>query len=78
MTICLSALCSVLNVWKNSSWVRSLFSRNWMSSTSSTSLSRYRFWKADCLSSRNELMKSFVNSSELTYLTRACWKSRCA
>ena len=40
ITICLFALCSVLNVWKNSSWVRSLFSRNWMSSTSSTSLSR--------------------------------------
>ena len=40
MTICLLALCSVLNVWKNSSCVRSLFSRNWMSSTSSTSTSR--------------------------------------
>ena len=40
ITICLVALCSVLNVWKNSSWVPSLFSRNWMSSTSSTSTSR--------------------------------------
>ena len=40
MTICLFALCSVLNVWKNSSWVRSLLSRNWMSSTRRTSLSR--------------------------------------
>ena len=37
MTICLFALCSVLNVWKNSSCVRSARSRNWMSSMSSTS-----------------------------------------
>ena len=40
MTICLLALCSVLNVWKNSSCVCSLFSRNWMSSTSRMSTSR--------------------------------------
>ena len=40
MTICLLALCRVLKVWKNSSCVPSLFSRNWMSSTSSTSTSR--------------------------------------
>ena len=40
MTICLSALWSVLNVWKNSSCVWILPSRNWMSSISSTSTSR--------------------------------------
>ena len=40
MTICLLALCSVLKVWKNSSWVRSRFSRNWMSSISRMSTSR--------------------------------------
>ncbi len=40
MTICFSVSCSTLKVWKNSSWVRSLFSRNWMSSTRSTSVSR--------------------------------------
>jgi hypothetical protein len=40
MTICLLALCSVLKVWKNSSWVPSLCSRNWMSSTSRMSTSR--------------------------------------
>ena len=40
ITICLSALWSALKVWKNSSWVRSLPSRNWMSSISRTSLSR--------------------------------------
>ena len=39
-TICLFALWRVLKVWKNSSWVPSLPSRNWMSSTSSTSTSR--------------------------------------
>ena len=40
MTICFSLLCSVLKVWKNSSWVCTLPSRNWMSSMSSTSTSR--------------------------------------
>ena len=40
ITICLFALCSVLKVWKNSSCVRSRFSRNWMSSISRMSTSR--------------------------------------
>ena len=40
ITICLFALCSVLNVWKNSSCVRSARSRNWMSSISSRSTER--------------------------------------
>ena len=66
ITICLLALCSVLKVWKNSSWVPSLFSRNWMSSTSSTSTSRYRRRNPSCLPSLIMLMKSLVNSSELT------------
>ena len=39
-TICLLALWRVLNVWKNSSWVCVLPSRNWMSSISRTSTSR--------------------------------------
>ena len=39
-TICLLALCSALKVWKNSSCVCVLPSRNWMSSMSSTSTSR--------------------------------------
>ena len=69
MTICLLALCRVLKVWKNSSCVPSLFSRNWMSSTSRTSTSRYRLRKPSCLPSRIMLMNSLVNSSELTYLT---------
>ena len=42
MTICLFAPCRELNVWKNSSWRPSLPSMNWMSSISSTSMSRYR------------------------------------
>src|SRR5436309_10527557 len=34
MTICLLISCSALNVWKNSSFVRSLPARNWTSSRS--------------------------------------------
>ena len=41
ITICFCASCSALKVWKNSSCVRSLPARNWMSSISSTSTSRY-------------------------------------
>ena len=40
ITICLSWLCRVLKVWKNSSWVDSLPAMNWMSSISSTSMRR--------------------------------------
>ena len=40
ITICLLAPCSELKVWKNSSWRPSLPSMNWMSSISSTSMSR--------------------------------------
>ncbi len=64
-TICLLELCSVLKVWKNSSCVWILPPRNWMSSTRSTSTSRYRRWKLAALSSRMLLMNSLVNSSEL-------------
>ena len=78
MTICLFALCSVLNVWKNSSWVRSARSMNWMSSMRSRSTERYRLWKACILSSRTELMKSLVNSSQDTYRVRRPGMSRCA
>ena len=69
-TICLLALCRVLKVWKNSSCVDSLLARNWMSSTSRMSMSRYRLRNASALPSRIELMNSLVNSSELTYRTR--------
>ncbi len=69
MTICLLLLCSTLKVWKNSSWMPSRPSRNWMSSTRSMSTSRYRLLKAMVRSSRSELMKSLVNSSVETYLT---------
>ena len=37
MTICRPASYSELKVWKNSSWIDSLCSKNWMSSISSTS-----------------------------------------
>ena len=40
ITTCLLAPCSELNVWKNSSWSPSLPAMNWMSSISSTSMSR--------------------------------------
>ena len=39
-TICLPSSWMALNVWKNSSWVRSLSAMNWMSSISSRSIRR--------------------------------------
>ena len=69
ITTCFESLWSVLNVWKNSSIVCSLPCRNWMSSMRRTSTSRYRRWNSSALSSRIELMKSFVNSSLITYRT---------
>ena len=39
-TICLPSSWMALNVWKNSSWVRSLSAMNWMSSMSSRSMRR--------------------------------------
>ncbi len=69
MTICFSALCSALKVWKNSSWVRSFCSRNWMSSIRRTSAWRYRRWKPVIRSSRMALMNSLVNCSVVTYRT---------
>ena len=39
-TICLPSSWIALNVWKNSSWVRSLSAMNWMSSISSRSIRR--------------------------------------
>ncbi len=42
ITICFIVSCRALKVWKNSSWVRSLPVRNWMSSISSTSTPRNR------------------------------------
>ena len=70
MTICLFSLCSALNVWKNSAWVDSFFSRNWRSSTSRTSISRYLRFSSAVLRSWIALMTSLVNSSVLTYRTR--------
>ena len=37
ITICRPASWSELNVWKNSSWIRSLCSKNWTSSIRRTS-----------------------------------------
>ena len=39
-TICLPSSWIALNVWKNSSWVRSLSAMNWMSSIRSRSIRR--------------------------------------
>jgi hypothetical protein len=39
-TICLPSSWMALNVWKNSSWVRSLSAMNWMSSIRSRSIRR--------------------------------------
>ena len=69
ITTCLLWLCRALNVWKNSSCVASLLARNWMSSISRMSTLRYNCLKLAPSSSRMELMKSLVNSSELTYRT---------
>ncbi len=63
MTTCLSWSCSVLKVWKNASCVSARPCRNWMSSMSRMSTSRYRAWKAEPRLFAIELMKSFVNSS---------------
>ena len=40
ITICLPSSWIALNVWKNSSWVRSLSAMNWMSSIRSRSIRR--------------------------------------
>ena len=50
ITICFIDSCSALNVWKNSSWVRSFCARNWMSSIRRTSTLRNR--------SRNDVILS--------------------
>ena len=63
ITICRIDSCSALKVWKNSSWVRSLLTRNWMSSTSSTSMLRYLSRKLVILLFRNALIISLVNFS---------------
>ena len=46
MTICLCASYKALNMWKNSSCMRSLFARKWISSMRSRSVLRYflRYW----------------------------------
>ena len=62
-TTCLPASWMALNVWKNSSCVRSRSAMNWMSSMSRTSMRRYRPRKSSIFCSRIELMKSFVNFS---------------
>jgi hypothetical protein len=66
----LLAFWSVLKVRENSSCIDSLSARNWMSSTSRMSISRYGLRKLSSLLSRMELMNSLVNFSEFTYRTR--------
>ncbi len=69
-TICRWASCSALKVWKNSSWVRSFPSRNWMSSTRSRSICRY--WRRNSAMDPSwmALTSSLVKRSELRYITR--------
>ena len=55
-----------LKVWKNSSCVSFFPSMNWMSSTSSTSMSRYRRLKASLVWVRTASMNSLRNVSEVT------------
>ena len=55
-----------LKVWKNSSWVSFLPSKNWMSSTSSTSMSRNRRLKDSLVPWRIESTNSERNCSEVT------------
>ena len=63
MTICFIDSCSALNVWKNSSCVRSLPARNWISSINRTSTFLNLSRKLVILSYRNELIISLVNFS---------------
>ena len=63
ITICFWCVCSSLKVWKNSSCVRSLFPSSWMSSISSTSASRYRWWNCCMRSVRMQAIISFMNFS---------------
>ncbi len=65
ITICFMLSCSALKVWKNSSWVRSLPARNWMSSMSRTSTVRYRCRKSLVLFSWIAVIISLVNFSEV-------------
>ena len=62
---------SSLNVWKNSSWVRSLPSRNWMSSISNTSTFRYNRRNESREFSRMARRKLLVNFSQDMYTTFA-------
>ena len=66
MTICLEESYKSLNVWKNSSCVRSLPAMNWMSSIRSRSRLRYRLRNSTVASNRMALMRSLVNFSDDT------------
>lgn len=56
-----------LKVWKNSSWIRSLFAKNWTSSTSSHQCCDIFDGKQQMLPSLIELINSFVNFSLINY-----------
>ena len=64
ITICFWWLHRALNVWKNSSIVASLPAKNWISSISRTSTLVVNLFERRTSSSRIELMRSFVNSSD--------------
>ena len=66
MTICLFSACNLLKVWKNSSCIRSLSLKNWISSISRTSAERYLSWKLAILLRLMPLIRSFPNSSLVT------------
>ena len=57
-------------MWKNSSWVRSLFASSWMSSTTSTSMFRYLSRKVIMSPFSRASMKWFTNVSQDRYRIR--------
>ena len=61
---------TLLKVWKNSSWMRSLPAKNWMSSIRSTSYVRYRALNSSRRLSCKWAMKSFMNASPVRYRAR--------
>src|SRR6185436_1951377 len=69
-TICLPDWYSVLNVWKNSSCVRSLLASTWMSSTTKTSTPRYLLRNFCRSPFSSALMKWFTNVSHDKYRMR--------
>ena len=68
ITICFPSDKSLLNVWKNSSWVLSFPLKNWISSISKTSAFLYLSWKASVFFFCMQEISSLPNSSLVTYI----------